>query len=278
MILERIRQAYPRLTKSQKLLADLVAASYHEVAFMTASALAQRLSLNEATVIRFAQRLGYPGFPEMIRDVQELVHRELTADTAADASAPAEAPFFAALRANMESTQRALGHIAPDTIEVAIGLLQNAGAIAVTGEGLAGLLAGYLALSLRSVGRPADHLDSDVLSLALWLDRLPADALLVGISLTTAEGPGVPNALHQAQTRGAATLALAASPLSACAQSANLALTCLAGGDAQGIPCLAAVASLIEALTATLAGAQQPPATTGALWQHARDLLQPPKR
>ena len=39
-VLERIRQVYPQLTKSQKRLADFVTAYYREAAFMTASRLA----------------------------------------------------------------------------------------------------------------------------------------------------------------------------------------------------------------------------------------------
>ena len=44
MILEKIRQLYPKLTKSQKRLADFIATSYQEAAFMTASRLARRVA------------------------------------------------------------------------------------------------------------------------------------------------------------------------------------------------------------------------------------------
>lgn len=77
MILETIRRVYPELTRSQQLLSDFVAHSYREAAFMTASDLAQRLNLNEATVIRFAQRLGYSGYPELVTALRELVQQEL---------------------------------------------------------------------------------------------------------------------------------------------------------------------------------------------------------
>ena len=81
MILERIRQHYEELTRSQRRIADFVASSYHEAAFMTASLIAQRMGLNEATVVRFAQRLGYSGYPGMSIEIQDLVQRELGADT-----------------------------------------------------------------------------------------------------------------------------------------------------------------------------------------------------
>ena len=77
MILEKIRQIYPQLTKSQSRLADFIAASYQEAAFMTASRLARRVGVNEATVIRFAQRLDYAGYPDLIQDIQAIVQEEL---------------------------------------------------------------------------------------------------------------------------------------------------------------------------------------------------------
>ena len=79
MVLEKIRQLYPELTKSQRRLADFVAVSYREAAFMTASRLARKLGVNEATVIRFAQRLGYSGYPEFVQDVRAVVQDELGA-------------------------------------------------------------------------------------------------------------------------------------------------------------------------------------------------------
>jgi DNA-binding MurR/RpiR family transcriptional regulator len=279
MILERIRQAYPRLTKSQKLLADLIATSYQEVAFMNASTLARRLSLNEATVIRFAQRLGYPGFPEMIKDVQGLVYRELVADAPPDVAAQEEDPFLAALHATTEGTQRALGHVAPEVAAQALNLLQGAGLVVVAGEGLAGGLASYLALHLRGLGRPAVAVEAGAMDLSLWLDQLQPGTLMVGISLSPIEGHSVPNALRQADRQGAGTLALAASPLSPCAQSAALALTCLTAGETQGSPCLSAVAALIETLATALAARRpQEGSPLAQALQRARELIQSPKR
>ena len=46
---------------------------------MTAAEVARAATVDTALVVRFAQRLGYPGYPELINDVQEDVKRDLKA-------------------------------------------------------------------------------------------------------------------------------------------------------------------------------------------------------
>jgi DNA-binding MurR/RpiR family transcriptional regulator len=79
MFRERIAQHYARLGRNQKRIADFLTQEYREAAFMNGSALSQRLDVDPATVTRFAQRLGYAGYPELQHEVQELVKEELKA-------------------------------------------------------------------------------------------------------------------------------------------------------------------------------------------------------
>jgi DNA-binding MurR/RpiR family transcriptional regulator len=79
MFRERIAEHYARLGKNQKRIADFLTQEYREAAFMNGSELSQRLDVDPATVTRFAQRLGYAGYPELRREIQELVKEELKA-------------------------------------------------------------------------------------------------------------------------------------------------------------------------------------------------------
>jgi hypothetical protein len=47
------------------------------VAFKTARELGEAVAVSEATVIRFAHHLGYPGYPEFQRDCQQMLSDEL---------------------------------------------------------------------------------------------------------------------------------------------------------------------------------------------------------
>ena len=42
--------------------------NYYEVSFMTAAQLAYAVGVDTTTVVRFSQRLGYNGYPELLSD------------------------------------------------------------------------------------------------------------------------------------------------------------------------------------------------------------------
>ena len=72
-ITSRISESYPTLSKSQRRIASAVLNSCDKVAFMTAAKLGQTVGVSESTVVRFAIELGFDGYPEFQRAVQELV-------------------------------------------------------------------------------------------------------------------------------------------------------------------------------------------------------------
>lgn len=60
------------LSRSQQRIATCLLTSYDEAAFLSAADLARRLQMSEATVVRFAKAIGYDGFPELRRAIQDL--------------------------------------------------------------------------------------------------------------------------------------------------------------------------------------------------------------
>ena len=74
---DRIRAERPNMSKSFAKLADFLLDSYVEAAFMTASELAHALDLDAATVVRFAQHLGYSGFQRLQREIRNRVRADL---------------------------------------------------------------------------------------------------------------------------------------------------------------------------------------------------------
>lgn len=251
MILENIRQVYPQLTKSQRRLADFIANSYQEAAFMTASRLAKRVRVNEATVIRFAQRLGYSGYPQLIRDVQMIVQEELKAPGEPETQHAPDEPFLTALGGEVEHLQRAVNHVSPELAQRLVSALRGARRIYVAGQGVSYYLAGLLATGLASLGLDARVTAGDPQSLALAVADLVIGDAFVGIAATR-ESPEVAQAILAARERGANTLAVAWSPISGPAQAADLALTCPAHGPLP-MPSTAAMAAFLDALIQALA-------------------------
>jgi DNA-binding MurR/RpiR family transcriptional regulator len=62
---ELVRERFDDLTKSEKRIASYLLKNQDEAAFLSAAELAARLNLSEATVVRFAQSLGFGGFPDL---------------------------------------------------------------------------------------------------------------------------------------------------------------------------------------------------------------------
>ncbi len=249
MILEKIRQLYPKLTKSQKRLAEYIATSYQEAAFMTASRLAHTVLVNEATVIRFAQRLGYPGYPELAHDLQEMVHSELRA-RAPTAIADGQEVLLAVLGSELDALQRAVGRITPEFARQVGDLLNHAERVLVVGQGISAPLARLMGASLRELGVRAEDPAADPLSLAVALEGVTAGYMVIGIS-AAGECWEVANALRYANEQGAHTLALASSPIAPVAQAAELAVCCPASD--LPMPSVAVIATMIDALIQTVA-------------------------
>jgi DNA-binding MurR/RpiR family transcriptional regulator len=77
-ILAVIEAASPSFSKGQRNIAKYILENYEKAAFMTASRLGQVVNVSESTVVRFAAELGYEGYPEMRRALQDMIRNCLT--------------------------------------------------------------------------------------------------------------------------------------------------------------------------------------------------------
>lgn len=65
-------------SKGQRKIAAYITQAYDKAAFLTASKLGKTVGVSESTVVRFAVELGYDGYPEMQKAMQEMVMNRLT--------------------------------------------------------------------------------------------------------------------------------------------------------------------------------------------------------
>lgn len=77
-ISEKLKDYYPTFSKGQKKLAISIINDYDKVAYMTASKLGRFVGVSQSTVVRFATMLGYEGYSDFQKAVQELVRAKLT--------------------------------------------------------------------------------------------------------------------------------------------------------------------------------------------------------
>ena len=77
-ILTRLEAENRRFSKSHRSIARYIAENYDKAAYMTAGKLGRTVGVSESTVVRFAMELGYDGYPEMRKALQEAVRNRLT--------------------------------------------------------------------------------------------------------------------------------------------------------------------------------------------------------
>ncbi|MDD3299181.1 MAG: N-acetylmannosamine kinase, partial [Firmicutes bacterium] len=77
-LIKLISSSFSELSKGQKLIAQFITTQYDKAAFMTAAKLGERVGVSESTVVRFAIALGYEGYPELQKALQELIKTKLT--------------------------------------------------------------------------------------------------------------------------------------------------------------------------------------------------------
>ena len=76
-LLGRLNKQYSTMSKGQKRLADYISDHYDKAVFMTAARLGSEVGVSESTTVRFAVQMGYDGFPEFHRALEELVMNKL---------------------------------------------------------------------------------------------------------------------------------------------------------------------------------------------------------
>lgn len=77
-LLTIISQMSPQFSKGQRLIANYIVNHFDKAAFMTAFKLGTTVGVSESTVVRFASEVGFSGYPELQKALQELIRNKLT--------------------------------------------------------------------------------------------------------------------------------------------------------------------------------------------------------
>lgn len=76
-LLERMEREMPTFSKGQRQIATYIIHHYEKSAYMTASKLGAAVNVSESTVVRFAIELGFAGYPEFQRAMQNIIRNRL---------------------------------------------------------------------------------------------------------------------------------------------------------------------------------------------------------
>ena len=73
----RIKNNYKKFSEGQKLIATYLLKNSDKAAFFTAANLGKVVGVSESTVVRFADFLGYEGYPALQKDLQDRIKNKL---------------------------------------------------------------------------------------------------------------------------------------------------------------------------------------------------------
>lgn len=149
-----IKNQMPTFSKGQKLIAGYVLEHYEKAAYMTASKLGSLVGVSESTVVRFACELGFEGYPEFQRALQELIRNMLTAVQRIEVtnSLIGDGDMLEkVLLSDAEKIRRTLESIDRASFAEAVQKIVNAKNIYIIGVRSSSSLAGFLNFNLRMV-------------------------------------------------------------------------------------------------------------------------------
>lgn len=260
---ERLRRDYPRFSPAQQALARYVADHLADLPVMSAHEVARAAHCSPATVVRFAQALGYGGYPEM----QQLVRR---AQRPWLPPAPGEARVGVfgggdAVRAQLAAERHALDAAADRLGQRGLvplaAALEGCQPVIVAGDGHARPVVAVLAERLAQLDVPVVTVEGSDPRDRAWLQELPARAAVVAVGI--GREPRVAQAAVQAgEAAGVPVIALIDSSLSS---MASLPLARVVPADARGgVPSLVAMVAVAQALCSTLESTLRRPAAAVA--------------
>ena len=128
-LMKLILQRFQRLSKGQKLIAEFILKHYDKAAFMTAAKLGNSVGVSESTVVRFADELGYNGYPKLQKALQELIKTKLTTVQRIELSNDfmgEETTLKSVLKSDIDNIRSTLEKINNDTFEQVVGKILSA--------------------------------------------------------------------------------------------------------------------------------------------------------
>ncbi len=152
--LARMKENSLDLTGRQVEIADYIIHHFDKAAFLTAARLASEVGVSESTVIRFANSLGYDGYPEFQQHLQRIIREELTAAERLQVSldSATKNDFFSRIFVQeMENMRGLFNRLPREELRTVADAIFKADRVFVTGIRAARCLAQHFAFQLGRI-------------------------------------------------------------------------------------------------------------------------------
>lgn len=153
-LIAMIEDGMSGFSKGQKRIANYILNHYDKAAYMTASKMGQLVGVSESTVVRFAIELGFDGYPDMQKSLQELIRMKLTSVQRVEVtnSLIGEGDVLEKiLMSDAEKIRRTLEEVDREAFEAAVDKIVAADKIYIIGVRSSSSLAGFLNFNFRMI-------------------------------------------------------------------------------------------------------------------------------
>ncbi len=247
-LLVRLNKNYKTLSKGQKQLAAYITENYDRAAFITASKMGRIVGVSESTVVRFAYALGYDGYPELQKSLQELIRNKLTSVQRIQLTGDLQPNdvLRSVLKSDVSNIRATIDSIDNASFNAAINALLEAKKVYIVGLMSAAPLAQFLAYYLGFVMDNVVMVSGAMGNIYEDLFRISSEDVCIGISFPRYSNRTI-DALDFARGKDATIIAITDSVSSPIAEKAEHAL--IARSDMAGFAdSLVAPLSLINAI------------------------------
>ncbi len=252
---DRIGVFYSGLSKGHKRIADFIKNNYEKASFMTAAKLGKTVGVSESTVVRFASHVGFDGYPELQKHLQELVKSHLTSVQRMEVAANrmgGDDIINDAFAADAEMLKRTREGVSRDDFFGSVAAINKAHKIYVLGSRSSASLASFAAFYLNYLCDNVVLIDTSSTSeMFEQMFRISEQDVCIAISFPRYSNQTI-NALSFAKSRGATIISITDGEMSPIAQYATYLLVA-ESSMVSFVDSLVAPLSLINALIAACA-------------------------
>lgn len=251
-LIKIIQSNFHKLSKGQKIIADYIINNYDKAAFMTAASLGEVLNISESTIVRFANSLGYSGYRELQKELQELIKHKLTTVqriTLNDYSNKENA-LSKVMEKDIDNVKKTIQEIDIKSFNKAIDLILKSRHIYIIGLRSSAFLSGYLSFYLNFIFdnvKLVTEGPNDVFEQLIMADK---DDVVIGITYPRYSRRTL-EAIDLVKSKGCSIISITDSLLSPAAHRADVSL--IARSDMISfVDSLVVPMSLINALIVSL--------------------------
>ncbi len=247
-LIHKINESYPKMSKGQKLISEYILNNYDKAAFMTALKLGDKVNVSESTVVRYAMTLGYAGYPELQKAIQEMVRNKLTTIQRMEMTSELSKPMVlrSVMKADMNNIKATIDEINTDIFEEIIDEIYAAKRVYIMGVRSSSPLAQFLGYYLNYILDNVRIVTSGINDIIEQIVHIKEDDILICISFPRYSRK-ILEAIKFASSKKAKIIAITDSLLSPLAEYAEYSL--VAHSDiASFVDSLVAPFSVVNAL------------------------------